>query len=180
MFQLNEAIRAVDFILANSFSLENSTVDPFALARTNANNPAIDIQTYFSGTLERLNYGEDLQSLAARTLGDPDQWIDIAITNGLKPPYIDEVGEKIPLISNASLNQINIAETNANNELNIDKLSVGQIILLQSDVETFAEQRTIQSIKQVPVSGEIILELEGEPNLERYKISENDRDWETV
>lgn len=173
MHELQEAIKSVDFILANSFSLEENTIDPFALARQNANNPDIDIQTYFSGQLVTLNYGEDLQSLASRTMGDPDKWIDIAITNGLKPPYIDEVGEKIFIISNASGNQLNIAGTDSNNELNIDKLSVGQIVLLQSDVETFPEQRTIGNIKQVPVSGEIIIELEGEPNLDRYKINDD-------
>lgn len=173
MFQLQEAIKAVNFILANSFSLESSTIDPFALARANANNPDIDIPTYFSGSLEKLNYGEDLQSLAKRTLGDPNRWIDIAITNGLKPPYIDEVGQALPLISNASGNQINIAATDENNQLNIDKLSVGQVVLLQSTTQSFPEQRNIQNIKQVPVSGEIIIELEGEPDLERYKLNEN-------
>ena len=173
MYELQEGIKAVDFILANSFSLDSSFIDPFALARSNANNPDIDIQTYLSGTLAKLNYQEDLQSLAARTLGDPNKWVDIAITNGLKPPYIDEVGERIPLISNASSNQVNIAGVDAGNQLNIDKLYVGQIILLQSDTETFPEQRTVQNVKQVPVSGEIILELNGESDLERYKISEN-------
>lgn len=173
MFELQEGIKSVDFILANSFSLESSTVDPYALAKSNANNPNIDIQSYLSGSLERLNYGEDLQALAKRTLGNPDKWIDIAITNGLKPPYIDEVGEKLPLISNASGNQINIAATDADNKLNIDKLSVGQILLLQSDAETFPEQRTIQNVRQVPVSGEIILELEGDANLNRYKLSDS-------
>lgn len=173
MFELQEGIKAVDFILANSFSLEESFVDPYALARANANNPDIDIQTYFSGTLAKINYGEDLQSLARRTLGSTDRWIDIAITNGLKPPYIDEVGEAIPLISNASGNQVNIAQVDANNQLNIDKLSVGQVLLLQSDTQTFPEQRTVQNIKQVPVSGEIIIELEGDPSLSRYKLVEN-------
>lgn len=173
MYELQEAIKSVDFILANSFSLEENTIDPFALARQNANNPAIDIQTYFSGQLVKLNYGEDLQGLANRTMGDPNRWIDIAITNGLKPPYIDEVGERIPLISNASGNQINIAETDLDNQLNIDKLSIGQVVLLQSNVETFPEQRVIGNIKQVPVSGEIILELEGDANLDRYKISDD-------
>lgn len=173
MFELQEGIKSVDYILANSFSLESSTIDPFALAKSNANNPNIDIQTYLSGSLAKLNYGEDLQALAKRTLGDPDKWLDIAITNGLKPPYIDEVGEKISLISNASGNQVNIAPTDASNQLNIDKLSVGQIILLQSDTQTFPEQRTIQNVKQVPVSGEIILELGGDADLIRYKLAEN-------
>lgn len=173
MYELQEAIKAVDFILANSFSLDSSFIDPFALARTNANNPDINIETYFSGSLTKLNYGEDLQALARRTLGDPNKWIDIAITNGLKPPYIDEVGEKILLISNASANQVNIAGVDASNNLNIDKLFVGQVLLLQSNTQTFPEQRIVQNVKQVPVSGEIILELSGQSDLDKYKLSEN-------
>jgi hypothetical protein len=173
MYQLQEAIKSTDFILANSFSLSTATIDPFALAKSNANNPAIDIQSYSSGYLTKLNYGEDLQALAARTLDSPDKWIDIAITNGLKAPYIDEVGERLFLISNASGNQINIAETDINNNLNIDKLSIGQVVLLQSTTQTFPEQRTIQNITQVPISGEIIIELAGESNLDRYKLSES-------
>ena len=56
MFELQESIKAVNFILANSFSLDTSAVDPFALARQNANNPDIDINDYFSGSLVKLNY----------------------------------------------------------------------------------------------------------------------------
>ena len=173
MFELQESIKTINFILANAFALDTSAVDPFALARENANNPDIDIQTYNSGVLVKLNYREDLQSLAARTLGDADKWIDIAIANGLKPPYIDEVGEKINLISNASGNQINIAGIDTNNELNIDKISVGQVVLLQSDTQTFPEQRSILNITEIPISGEIIIELSGEDDLDKYKLSEN-------
>ena len=172
MFELQEAIKGVNFILANAFSLDTAAIDPFALARSNANNPAVEIGNYSSGSLTKLNYGEDLQALARRTLGSPDQWIDIAIANGLKPPYIDENGEKLLMISNASGNQINISGFDASNELNVDKLSVGQLILLQSDIETFPEQRNILNINQVPISGELILELSGEADLDRYKLSE--------
>jgi Pyruvate/2-oxoacid:ferredoxin oxidoreductase gamma subunit len=172
MFELQESIKAVDFILANSFALDISIVDPFALARANANNPDIDIETYFSGTLVRMNYGEDLQALAKRTLGDPDKWIDIAITNGLKAPYIDEVGQKLLLISNASGNKINIPSRDDNGELNTDKLNVGQPVFLKSNTQTFPEQRKIVNIKEVPISGELIIELSGESDLDRYKLSD--------
>jgi len=173
MWQLQQAIKSVDFILANSFALESSAIDPFALARANANNPEIDIQTYNSGTLVKINYGEDLQALAKRTLGDPDKWIDIAIANGLKPPYIDEIGEKLSLISNASGNQINISSKDNDNNLNSDKLSIGQIVLLQSDTQTFPEQRSILNITETPISGELIIEFSGDLDLDKYKISEN-------
>jgi len=173
MYELQEIIKSVDFILANSFSLSTSAVDPFALARENANNSKIDIAEYASGSLSKLNYGEDLQALAKRSLGNPDKWIDIAIANGLKPPYIDEVGEKLNLISNASGNQINLSSLDSSNKLNIDKLSVGQIVLLQSDVQTFPEQRNILNITEVPISGELIIQLTGEPDLDKYKIADS-------
>jgi hypothetical protein len=172
MYEIQQTIKAVDFILANSFSLESAVIDPFALARANANNNEINIGTYSSGTLTKLNYKEDLQALAKRTLGDPDKWIDIAIANGLKAPYIDEVGEKIPLISNANGNQINIAQI-SNDSFNIDKMFIGQIVLLKSNTQTFPEQRTILNIKEIPISGEIVIDLSGERDLQRYQIPDD-------
>jgi hypothetical protein len=171
--QIQNAIKAIDFILANIFSLDTAFVDPFALARSNANNPEIDISDYSSGRLVRLNYGESLQDVARRYLGDPDKWIDVAIANGLKPPYIDEVGEKLFLISNGEGNKININPTDAAGNLNIDKLFINQIVLLQSDTESFPEQRNVVNIYEVPVSGEIVLELDGKDDLERYKTIES-------
>lgn len=167
---LQKSISNVDFVLANLFAVD-AFVDPFALARQNANNPDIDIGSYASGRLVKINYGEDLQSLANRYFGNPDKWIDIAIANGLKPPYIDEVGEKLFLISNGSGNQINLPKT-SNTTLNIDKIYINQPVYLQSNTQVFPDQRTIINIKQIPVSGEIVLELDGEPDLDKYKLSE--------
>lgn len=171
MATLQENLGTVNFILANLFAVD-AAIDPFALARANANNPDINIGQYKSGRLVKINYGEDLQSLANRYLGSPDKWIDIAIANGLKPPYIDEVGQKLNLLSNGNGNQINLSATDINGNLNIDKFYINQVILLQSNVQVFTEQRTIVDIKQIPISGEIIIELDGEADLNKYKISE--------
>lgn len=172
LLTLESSIRTVDFILANLFAVDLS-IDPFALARANANNPDINIGQYNSGTLVKINYGESLESLATRYLGDPNKWIDIAIANGLKPPYIDEVGIRIPLLSNGSGNQINLAGTDINGNLNIDRLYINQPVFLQSTTQVVVDQRTIISLRQVPVSGEIILELDGDRNMDIYKTAEN-------
>ena len=127
MLQLQEGIKTVDFVLANYFA-NDSAIDLFALARQNANNPDIDIGQYASGRLVKIEYGESLQSLANRYLGSPDKWLDIAIANGLKPPYIDEIGEKIPLISNGNGNLLNLSGTDFSGNLNIDKLYINQLI----------------------------------------------------
>lgn len=173
MKQLMDSIISVEFILANSFSLEPDLIDPFVLARQNANNSEIEIGNYSSGVLVRLEYGQSLQQLAGIHLGDPDKWIDIAIANGLKAPYIDEIGEKLSLLSNGDGNQINLASTDTEGESNLDKLFIGQVILLKSDTEKFSDQRIILNIKVIPISGELVLELDGEPDLNRYKINED-------
>ena len=64
-----------------SFDMEEILDDEFA-------GSDIDIDDYKSGIMVRLNFGEDLQALAARTLGNPDKWIDIAIANGLKAQFL--------------------------------------------------------------------------------------------
>jgi hypothetical protein len=169
---LQSTIKSIDFILANLFTVD-AAIDPFALARANANNPDIDIGQYKTGYLVRMNYGDTLESLADRYLGDANKWIDIAIANGLKSPYIDEVGIRIPLLANGNGHQINISETDINGIENINRLYINQPIILQSDTQVSPDQRTIVNIKQIPVSGEIILELDGEDDLNVYQIADN-------
>jgi len=173
MILLTNGLKSIDFILANIFSLDTTTVDPFALAKTNVNNSAYALEQHKSGRLTTINFGEDLQSLATRTMGDPDKFIEIAIANGLKAPYVDEYGEKISLISNGNSNLVNISKSNALGEPNINKFYINQVIFLSSDIEIVQDQRIVQSIKEVAISGEIILEFDGEKDLSRYKLADN-------
>lgn len=168
-----DAIKTIDFIVANQFSLDTGSVDPFALARANAQNPEVEINNYSAGFLVKLNYGEDLRNLALRYLGDDKLWQDIAISNGLKPPYIDEIGEKIPLIANGRQSKISLNETDGDGNLNLDKFHINQVIFIQSDSLRFPDQRIIINVEQIPISGEIIIELDGEPDLNKYKLNEN-------
>lgn len=167
MLQLNNTIKSIDFILANLYAVD-AVVDPFTLARQNANNPDVNIINYSSGTLVRFNYGESLESLAKRYLGDPNLWINIAIANGLKPPYIDEIGKTIYLKTNGGDNTIVLPQFNLNGEENINSLYVNQSIIIQSNTQPFANQRTVMNIIQVPVSGDILVTLDGPPNLGIY------------
>ena len=169
MQTLQEAIGTVDYILANTASLTTTNVDPFALARLNANNPDVEIVTGLSGQLVRMYFGDSLQTLATRYLGSPDRWLEIAIANGLKPPYVDEIGEAIPIASNGSDSQLNIARLDGNSVSNRNKLYINQVVFLQSDTVKFPDQRSILNIKEIPISGEIVLELSREPNLSQYQ-----------
>ena len=168
-----DALVGLDFILANITSLDTVSIDPFALLKANANNPDIPLELYSSGTLVRMDYGDDLKTLANTYLGTPDKWIEIAVANGLRPPYIDEVGSTIDLLSNANGNKININGTDTSGNSNFEKLYIGQLVILQSNVETNPEQRMIVDIYEVPISGEIIIELDGDDDLDRYTTTDS-------
>lgn len=167
---IEKQLQTVDFVLANLFAVDTA-IDPFALARINANNPNIDIRQYGSGKMVKLNFQEDLPSLAKRYFGSADRWIDIAIANGLKEPYVDEVGQQIFLLTNGNGNQINISPQDQGGIDAANRFFVNQLVQIQSDVYPYPSQRLITNIKQVPLSGEIILTLSGESNLGLYLLS---------
>ena len=169
---LESSIQSINFILANLFAVDTA-IDPFALAIANANNPDVAIGSYSSGQLVRFNYGDNLESLAERYLGDPNRWLDVAIANGLQPPYIDEVGQAIPLEANGSGYQINIAGTDSSGNDNSQKFYVNQTIFLQSNASPFPDQRVISNIKVVPVSGDLVMTLNGNSNLSMYTTADS-------
>jgi hypothetical protein len=164
---LQTTIQSVDFILANLFPVDTA-VDPFAIARANANNPDINIGQYSSGQLVRFNYGDDLESIAYRYLGDPNRWVDIAIANGLQPPYIDEIGSAVPLQTNGSGNDINISATDSSGVDNSTKFYVNQHVVLQSNTQPFPDQRVVTNIVQIPATGDLVITLNGPANLSQY------------
>lgn len=168
---LEQSLRSCDFALANDFALEQ-LVDRFAVARQIAQNPDINIANYSSGRLARLQVGESLEDLANRFFGDPNRWIDIALANGLQPPYIDEVGSSIQLTSNGSGNNITISATDSLGQSNKDKLYINQTVTLRSNAYPVPVNRTIVSIKEVPITGDLIIELDGEPNLNNYTVAD--------
>lgn len=168
---IESQLQTVDFILANLFAVDNA-IDPFALARQNANNPDVDIRQYGSGKMVKLNFGEDLPSLAKRYFGSTDRWLDIAIANGLKDPYVDEIGQALPFLTNGSNNQINISAVDTQGKDNINKFYVNQIILVQSTVYPYPSQRIITGLKTIPISGEIILTVSGDSNMGLYLLSD--------
>lgn len=172
MLVVEQQLSTVDFILSNLFAVDTA-IDPFALARFNARNPDIDIGQHNSGKLVKLNAKEDLPSLAKRFFGNADKWIDIAIANGLKDPYVDEIGSELFFLTNGSTNQINLAPIDTFGNENINKFFINQFVLIRSDTYPFPTQRSITGIRQIPLSGEIILTVSGEPNMNLYTLTEN-------
>lgn len=103
-------------------------------------------------------YGYTLEKLALQYLGSADRWIEIATLNGLRSPYVDEVGFELDLISNGVANKVTVSTAS--------NLFVGQTLWISS-TNVRREKRRIQKIDVISTS-QSILTLSGDLDLEKY------------
>jgi hypothetical protein len=160
LYSLN--IKSLDMILANYFFVNKGSVDPFAVARFNAKNPDFNVGAYSSGYLVQMSDTDDLRTLAKRYLKDPDKWLDIAIANGLKPPYIDNYGEMVMLKSNGKENSFVIDLFDSNGNDNSKKLALYQPIWVSSNDFPTPSQRQIANIIVQKNSESILIDVTGD------------------
>lgn len=106
-------------------------------------------------------YGFTLEKLALRYLQDPDRWGEIATLNGLRQPYVDEVGFDRPLQVNASGQTVQLADGS--------NLIVAQQVWLSSTTQS-RQARRIVKIEQLP-GGPTILTLDGDP-VDQFKTAD--------
>ena len=166
-YQLQSSIDIVNQIIVTLGKAREFTTDLFALTRLNAKNENFIVGNYTSGYLVKMNYGDTLQSVAYKYLGDPDVWMDIAIANGLQPPYIDETGEKVYIIS-ASENNIIIPNKDENGNKYIEKIYTNQPIFLVSNDYPYPEQRVIVNIENYSLTDTLTITVDGNADLDRY------------
>jgi hypothetical protein len=107
-------------------------------------------------------FGLTIEAIAARYLGDPQRWIEIATLNNLRDPYIDENGFKLSLLSNATGRQITVSST--------DNLYVGQRVVLGSSSQTQVARRILGIDRLSDTS--FLITLDGEANLDNYVIAD--------
>jgi len=106
-------------------------------------------------------YGATLEETSDQYLGTPDRVNEIIALNGLKSPYIDELGYSLNLRSNGIKNMVTV-ETN-------NDLFVGKTVWIWS--KTVAKET--RTIEEIVVQGSIsYLKLSGEDDLDKLKVSE--------
>lgn len=159
LLALNAIILEMNKLAASGLIDQNqfSTVDVMAGL---ASRSGIAFTTPVSKFAVPFPYGMTLERLAVQYLGDANRWHEIAALNGLRQPYVDEEGFELPLLVNGNGNQVTVADSS--------NLFVGQSIWLSSNTASRTKRR-ITKIDRTSGST-AILTLDGEPDLDKYKI----------
>ncbi len=157
LFVLNDLIDVLNELSVASLPPQISTLDYIA---GQAAASGIAFTTPVSKYAVPFPYDYTLEELSRQYLGTPDRWLEIAALNGLREPYVDEVGFQYSLIANGSLSDIVISD-NTN-------LRIGQPIWIQSNFSA-REKRHILNINKVG-AGNFILTLDGNADLSKFRV----------
>lgn len=138
LFALADAAAAMDRLAATADP--PTTAGPMDATAALAAQSDIPFQVPGSKFAVPYRHGVGLERMAQIYLGDPQRWLEIAVLNGLQPPYVDETGWSVSLAVNGADSEISvIAET-------APDLYAGQTVYLRSRT-TGRVSRKVEALK---------------------------------
>jgi hypothetical protein len=166
LVSLFEAVQSFDYLISTKQYDDFSIQSPLEFVGGLANESGIDFQEFSSKLLAPVPFGLTIEEIAARYMGDASKWLEIATTNKLRSPYIDEDGFIYEFLSNAEGRQFNVNDTD-------DNLFVGQKIVIVSDTIPMITRKII-NVEKIG-DGNFLVTVDGLANLGSYQTSANAR-----
>lgn len=159
LYALNESIIYLDSLAATADGEPSAVLERMDAMAQLARGSGIAFRVPRSKFAVPFPYGSTLETLSLTYLGTPDRWHEIAALNGLREPYIDEVGFDLPLLANGHEHQVVVADST--------RLYVGQACYIWST----QSRRTRRRILGLRVVGShTVVTLDGVPDLDAYRI----------
>lgn len=160
--KLYEVVQGLDVLTLND-QINLNQQSAYDFVRAEAEDAGITFEESSAKVRAPVPFGQTIEQIAARYLGNAERWLEIATLNNLKSPYIDEVGFTRPMLSNGDGRQFNIQSS--------EDLFVGQRIQLFSNVQP-VQRRTIIDIERISETN-FLITVDGLDNLEIFTTVQN-------
>lgn len=163
LYSLNDSLVALDSLAATGSGEPSEPARLMDNMATLARASGIAFRVPTSKFAVPFPYGATLESLATQYLGDPNRALEIIALNGLREPYVDELGFDLPLLVNGSGNTAIVAFTK--------NLFVGQVVSIGSNGAIRTSRKIISLL--TTLDNKVVITLDGEADLDRYRVNDN-------
>lgn len=157
IFNLNNAVIQLNALCVSN-KIDPDKVDAIEFIAGLAQKSGIAFTQPKSKFLVPFPYGHTLEQVSQLYLNDIDRWHEIATLNGLREPFVDEVGFDLVLSTNGIENTIQVSD--------VSNLYIGQFVWISSAVVK-PEKRRITGIKKI-ADGIYIVSLNGIADLSKF------------
>jgi hypothetical protein len=164
LFALNASAMYLDSLAATADGEPSAQEERMEVMAALARQSGIAFKVPRSKFAVPFPYGSSLEKLAKIYLGDPLRWHEIATLNGLREPYIDEVGFDLALAVNGADHEVVVTDDS--------NLYVGQTCYVWSD-QVRRTKRRIAGLRRV--GGSTVVTLNGDPDMGLYKVADSAR-----